>query len=206
MKRHYNFLFIIKLKIDMFNTFNINIMLDKKKSKSLSFVLRHRPEQFNIKLDKSGWANVSDIIKNMKITMIEIEMIVTEDDKSRFSFNNDKTKIKANQGHSIEIDHQFQKVIPNEILFHGTSKTFLDSIMRSGLDKMKRHHVHLHNDPNMSLTVGARHGPPVVLKVDVIQMVKDKFIFYKSVNEVFLVDHVPAKYLSIFDSKLINNV
>ncbi len=171
-----------------------------KKSKFLSLILRHKPEKGNIKLDKYGYAHVEDILKSLNITLNELDEIVSTDTKGRYSYNSDKTKIRANQGHSINVDLCLKEVIPPKILFHGTAQKSLESIMEKGILKMSRQYVHLSKDYNTALIVGKRHGNPIVLKIDTSKMLLDGFSFYLSENGVYLTEHVPAKYISIVNT------
>lgn len=165
-------------------------------------ILRHNPKVANISLDDNGWANVSSLINNINkysnhyITMELLEKIVNENDKSRFIFNQDKTLIRANQGHSISVDVNLKKEIPPDILYHGTVGRNLSSIMREGLLPQKRLYVHLSLDIETANKVGQRHGKPIVLTVDAHRMVKDDYTFYLSENNVWLTKSVPSKYIS----------
>jgi putative RNA 2'-phosphotransferase len=174
-------------------------MFDNKsiinKSKYLSYILRHNPEKANLKLEKDGWVLISDILKNINISMSEIEEIVALDDKQRFSFDSNKTKLRANQGHSVNIDIHFKKEIPPVVLYHGTSKRFLSSILKSGLDKRNRQYVHLSPDEKTAYDVGIRHGEPIILKINCNTMVQDGYDFFLSENGVWLTDNIPPKYI-----------
>jgi len=172
-----------------------------RESKILSLVLRHKPEVIGITLDKNGWVLVSDLICGMKnygrpITMVELENIVATNDKKRFAFNDDHTKIRANQGHSVEIDLALTETTPPPILYHGTAQSSVESIKQSGLTKMKRQHVHLSADKETAIKVGSRHGKPVVLKINTAQMLVDGYKFYQAANGVWLTDKVPYEYIS----------
>jgi putative RNA 2'-phosphotransferase len=158
-------------------------------------VLRHKPEAIDIALDKNGWAITSEILQGLKISMEELEEIVATDNKGRYSFNKDKSKIRANQGHSKQVDIEFKEYIPAGFLYHGTGKKSYDSILKSGIKKMSRQYVHLSHDINTAITVGKRHGEPVVFKIDAVQMYKDGIKFYISENNVVLTDFVSTKYL-----------
>lgn len=174
-------------------------MFDKSinnKSKFLSYILRHKPEKANLKLDKDGWVLVCDLINNTDLTLAELEEIVKTDDKQRYSFNFDKTRIKANQGHSTNVVIKYTKKIPPVILYHGTSLRFWDSIQKKGLDKMNRQYVHLSKDIETAYKVGVRHGEPIILKINCLAMVKDGYDFFISDNGVWLTDNVPPKYIS----------
>jgi putative RNA 2'-phosphotransferase len=180
----------------------INEKQSIKLSKFLSLVLRHKPETIGIELDKAGWTDVSLLIKKCKATGIGIDFetlkhIVETNPKKRFSFNQNQRKIRANQGHSIEIELGYAPQAPPVILYHGTGKKSLDSILKTGLEKRERHHVHLSEDIATALKVGQRHGEPVVLEVLAAQMASDNFIFYRSDNGVWLTDNVSTEYLRV---------
>jgi len=173
----------------------------KNLSKSLSYWLRHKPENLGIVLEKDGWANVSELIEKAKqkieFSLEDLKEVVAENDKQRFSFNEDFTKIKANQGHTAEVDIKFKKIVPPVILYHGTVDKFFDSIKKQGLTKQKRHHVHLSKDKETAISVGSRRGKAIVLEVDCKKMLADGFDFFLSDNGVYLTDEVPSKYIKI---------
>lgn len=168
-------------------------------SRYLSLILRHKPEVINIKLDSYGWANVDELIygvnKTHPLTMEILEEIVANDNKQRYSFNEDKTKIRANQGHSIPVDVELKEKEPPIFLYHGTGEKYVNSIDKQGLIPKTRLYVHLSTDIETAKNVGSRHGKPVVYYVDSRQMFLDNIKFYLSVNGVWLVDRVPTKYL-----------
>lgn len=168
----------------------------KSKSKLLSLVLRHRPEEIGIDLDKYGWADVEGVLNGIKCTMAELEEIVSTDDKNRYSFNEDKSKIRANQGHSIAVDLGLEETIPPDELYHGTSERFIRSIMENGINKQSRQYVHLSSELETALNVGRRHGNPKVILVNAERMVRCGFKFYLSKNGVWLTDYVPKEFLS----------
>ena len=171
----------------------------KDTSKYISLILRHKPEVINITLDEHGWANVDELIKGVSKTHpIDFEMlekIVASDEKQRYSINEDKTLIRANQGHSIPVDVELEEVEPPEILYHGTGEKYVSSIDREGLLPMSRLYVHLSLDMDTAIKVGKRHGKPVIYQVFGHNMVKDGYKFYCSVNGVWLTKEVPVKYL-----------
>jgi putative RNA 2'-phosphotransferase len=169
----------------------------KSTSKFLSLVLRHKPEEIGLVLDENGWVSVDELIQ--KINDIDIDLlneIVETNDKKRFAFNDDKTKIRASQGHSIEIDLDLGPSIPPDVLYHGTATRFVESILKVGLTKQQRQHVHLSEKLETATAVGARHGKPVILIVDAKQMQEDGFLFYQSENNVWLTDNVEVKYIA----------
>lgn len=168
-------------------------------SKQLSYVLRHKPESIGITLTKDGYAEVSVILNKLKITMDDLILLVDTNNKKRFAFNNDKTLIRANQGHSINVKIDYKKVIPPTILYHGTPTKNVGSIMKSGLQKMNRHFVHLSKDTQTAQNVGSRRGECIILEIDTKSMLQDGYIFYISDNNVYLIDEVPTKYIKIFD-------
>ena len=171
-------------------------------SKFLALVLRHKPEKANLTLDEEGWCHVDELINNTKntrneFTMALLEQIVSTDDKNRYSFNEDKTKIRANQGHSVQVDLKLEPIDPPPILYHGTATRFLDSIMTEGLKPMNRLQVHLSAKYETAVSVGKRHGKVAVLDVDSTQMHADGILFYCSQNGVWLTDTVPPQYLKL---------
>lgn len=172
----------------------------RKISKYLSFILRHHPEHIGLKLDENGWANIQELIvaagrDKVELTTEMIRVVVESNDKQRFSFSEDGTKIRANQGHSISVDLQLPPETPPDILLHGTSTKALKQIRLKGLDKKDRNYVHLHIDPTAARDVGRRHGEPFVLQINSKQMSLDGLLFYKSKNGIWLTDHVPVEYI-----------
>ena len=170
----------------------------KKISKYLSFILRHKPDSIGLELSDEGWANIEELItrtKKFKLTKESIQIVVDTNDKKRFLISNDGQRIKANQGHSIQVELELESIIPPDILLHGTAERFIESIFKEGLNKQQRHHVHLSETQKTALNVGSRYGKPVLLKVDSKQMHEDGFEFFKTENDVWLVDCVPVKYL-----------
>ena len=176
------------------------IMSDKEISKYISLILRHKPEVIGISLDEHGWANVDELIngvsKSQTLDMETLERIVSEDEKQRYSFNEDKTLIRANQGHSISVDVELEEVKPPEILYHGTGKKYVDSIDVQGLIPKSRLYVHLSADEETAINVGSRHGKPVVYIVKSGEMYRNNEKFYRSVNGVWLTKSVSIQYLS----------
>lgn len=170
-----------------------------KTSRFISLILRHKPETIEITLDEHGWANVEELIvgvnKKYPIDMQILEKIVNDDDKNRYSFNGDKTMIRANQGHSIPVDVELKKLNPPDILYHGTGEKYVESIERQGLIRKNRLYVHLSNDIEIAKKVGKRHGKPVIYEIDCKKMIEDGIEFFKSENNVWLVESVPVKYL-----------
>ena len=171
----------------------------KETSKYISLILRHKPETIGITLDEHGWANVDELIsgiaKTHEMNMNILEEIVSTDEKQRYSFNDDKTKIRANQGHSIQVDVEPEEIKPPEILWHGTGEKFTGSIDEQGLIPKSRLYVHLSKDEETAFKVGTRHGKPVLYIVKAKEMFKDGYKFYLSKNGVWLTKEVPVKYL-----------
>lgn len=176
-------------------------MNTKRASKFLSLILRHRPETINLQLDKEGWADVNDLLAGMQekgwdnFSKNNLEEVVRDNNKQRFSFNENKTKIRANQGHSVKVDLGLKSVKPPKNLFHGTVSKFLDSIKNEGLKKRSRQHVHLSADIPTAVSVGSRRGKPIILTIPSLQMHEDGFKFYLSKNGVWLTDRVPNHYI-----------
>ena len=173
---------------------------NKETSKYISLILRHKPEVIGITLDEHGWANVDELIEGVshthKLDMAILEQIVAEDEKQRYSFNEDKTLIRANQGHSIPVDVELEEQQPPEILYHGTGEKYVASIDAQGLIPKSRLYVHLSRDEETANKVGSRHGKPVIYKVNSGDMYRDGYKFFCSVNGVWLTNEVPVKYLS----------
>ena len=168
----------------------------QKQSKFLSKILRHNPESVGIELTDKGWAKVSDILKVLKINKTELNEIIETNNKKRFEYNEHETLIRARQGHSIDVDVELQIFVPTNHLYHGTASRFLSSIMKEGITKQSRKHVHLSDNLKTAQNVGSRHGNPVVLEIDAVQMNKDGLVFYKSNNDVFLTDFIDPKYIT----------
>lgn len=170
----------------------------QKVSKYLSLILRHKPETIGIKLDQNGWVDVEELIQKMKIeiNMQVLEDVVVTNDKKRFAFNEDKTKIRANQGHSIMVDLDLKRVTPPEFLYHGTTEKFIKSIRREGLRKQNRRYVHLSSNKQTAISVGKRHGKPIILKINTKNMSEKGYLFYLSENKVWLTDEVPYDFIT----------
>lgn len=168
-------------------------------SRYIALILRHKPETIDIKLDEHGWARVGELIKGVSkthpLTMEMLEKIVEIDDKQRFAFNEDKTLIRANQGHSVSVDVQLKEAVPPKILYHGTAEKYVESIERSGLLPKSRLYVHLSDNSETAIKVGSRHGNPMVYTVDAERMSNDGYVFYRSANGVWLTKAVPIEYL-----------
>ena len=168
-------------------------------SKFLSLVLRHQPEIIGLPLDDAGWADIDVLIRlsqpHKPLTRALIEQVVEENSKQRFAISDDGRRIRANQGHSIEVELGLQPVTPPTLLYHGTATRFVDAIRREGLVKRSRQHVHLSADAGTATTVGARHGKPVVLIVRAGEMAAVGHAFFRSENGVWLTDAVPVEFI-----------
>jgi len=168
-----------------------------KIGKRMSYLLRHNPE--DLKMDENGWVDIDDLLKKLDTTFDVIKEIVDTNDKKRFAYNSNMTKIRASQGHTIDVDLKLKEVEPPLFLYHGTSPTFINAILCSGgLNKMERNHVHLSSNEITAHQVGKRHSKylePTILKIESGKMYKDGYKFYLSENNVWLTDHVPNKYI-----------
>ena len=168
-------------------------------SRFMSLILRHKPETIGISLDEHGWANVDELIegiaKTREFNMDILEEVVKTDNKQRYSFNEDKTLIRANQGHSIPVDVELDEVEPPAELWHGTGEKYVESIDKIGLIPKSRLYVHLSKDSDTATNVGRRHGKPVLYTVKTGDMFKDGYKFFLSKNGVWLTKEVPVKYL-----------
>jgi putative RNA 2'-phosphotransferase len=174
-----------------------------RRSKLLSKVLRHQPSLARLTLGGGGWVAVDDLLHGLReragvaLTRVELDEIVANNNKQRFAYDETGTRIRASQGHSVEVDLQLTETAPPETLYHGTGAQTAASIQREGLRKMRRHHVHLSADIPTALKVGARHGRPVVFAVAAGEMSRAGAPFYRSDNGVWLVESVAPRYLTL---------
>jgi len=174
---------------------------EKKISKSLSYWLRHNPDDIGIELEKNGWTDVDVLMEKaqdkVEFDIDELKYVVENNNKQRFSFNDDFTKIRANQGHSVKIELDFPEVKPPQILYHGAPKQVVNTIIKEGLKRMNRHHVHLSPDEETAAMVGSRRGDYVIFEVEAMRLRADGHKIYLSDNRVYLVDEVPPKYIKL---------
>lgn len=174
----------------------------KRWSKRISYHLRHAPEELGLTLAPGGWVAVDALLgafaaRGPALSRDDLAEIVATNDKQRFAFDESGARIRANQGHSVEVDLQLEPATPPALLYHGTATRFLDAIRKEGLTPKGRHHVHLSRDTDTARTVGARHGTPIVLVVDAARLHAAGAVFYTSANGVWLVDAIPPLYLTI---------
>ena len=171
----------------------------KDLSRFISLILRHKPEVIGLSLDEHGWANVDELLagigRTRPITMEILEEIVRTDEKQRYTFNEDHARIRANQGHSIQVDVELEEKEPPEYLFHGTGRKYVESIDQTGLIPKSRLYVHLSGDQETAIKVGKRHGEPIVYQVAAGAMARDGHKFWRSANDVWLTKRVPPEYL-----------
>lgn len=173
-----------------------NVKLVKRKGHELAFLLRHDSKG---NFDDKGYRDISDLIENHGYTAPLLEYIVATNNKQRYEFNEDKTKIRARQGHSVKVDVELREENPPSVLYHGTAVTSLSSILEEGLKRGTRLHVHLSSDVETAVKVGSRHGEPIVLSIDTKAMSDDGILFYLSNNGVWLTDFVDPKYISVIE-------
>lgn len=179
----------------------MNEIENKRISKFLSLILRHQPDTIQLKLDENGWAEVSELISKsakgrVHFTFEDLEEVVETNNKKRFAFNEDKTRIRASQGHSIDIDLALKAAQPPDFLYHGTAEANIASILEKGIERRSRQHVHLSADKETATKVGMRHGKPVILTIRTGEMHESGIPFYLSANGVWLTDFVDARYIS----------
>ena len=168
-----------------------------RQSKFLSLILRHNPAKIGLKLDDEGWANVEELLTKAQMDMATLEDIVSTNDKKRFKFNDNKTQIRASQGHSISVNLNLEESIPPHNLMHGTATRFVPLIKKQGLIAKNRQYVHLSDNYETAIKVGERHGRPIVFVIDCKRMIEDGHKFYRSDNNVWLTENVPTQYLEI---------
>jgi putative RNA 2'-phosphotransferase len=178
----------------------VNARETVKTSKFLSLVLRHEPERVGLKLDGAGWVSVNELLEavnrhGVSLSIEELKDVVATNDKKRFAFSDDGLKIRASQGHSVDVELQYPPEVPPEFLYHGTPEKFVESIRATGLNKGERHDVHLSPDAVTATKVGQRRGKPVVLKIRAGEMHRAGHVFRRSANNVWLVDSVPAEFI-----------
>lgn len=176
-----------------------------KISKFLSLVLRHQPDTIKLTLDSEGWVDVATLLKQLKahgkvVTLERLQEVVETNDKKRFEFDDKGKRIRACQGHSLEVDLKLERMAPPSVLWHGTATRFIPSIRREGLTPQSRQHVHLSADAGIAAKVGARHGTSVVIEIYARAMAEDEdedYRFYRSTNGVWLTAHVPVNYMEV---------
>lgn len=179
------------------------MMTDKetiRTSKFLSLILRHEPERVGLTLGEAGWVEVDELLAAVSrhgkvLTLEQLQHVVATSDKKRFAFSEDGQRIRASQGHSVEIDLQYAPQTPPEFLYHGTATRFLEAIRKDGLQRMDRHDVHLSAETKITLQVGGRHGKPVLLTIRAGEMHRAGHVFRCSANGVWLVQHVPPGFI-----------
>lgn len=179
----------------------MNEIETKRISKFLSLILRHQPETIGLNLDENGWADVEELRtksakKRVHFSLEELDEVVETNNKKRFAFNEDKTMIRASQGHSIDIDLALEALQPPDFLYHGTAEANISSILDKGIEKRSRQHVHLSADKETATKVGMRHGKPIILTIRTGTMYEEGIAFYQSANGVWLTDFVDAQYIS----------
>lgn len=173
----------------------------KQTSKLISYWLRHHPEDGNLTIDDFGWVSMADLLKALALkgqifTFAEIEELSRSFDKIRWEFSKDNTQIRATHGHSIEVILNEKAVEPPVLLYQGTSINKIEAITQNGLLTMQRQFVHLSSDKEIAISVGKRHGKPVLIEIDATALAKDGWVFYKTSDNVWLTTGVPAKYLN----------
>lgn len=164
----------------------------KNKGIELAYLLRHDKEY---QFDEHGYRDINDLINNHGYTFEEIQYIVDTNNKKRFEFNEDKTKIRARQGHSVNVNVDLTEKLPPDILYHGTALKYVDNIKNVGITSKSRLYVHLSDNIETALNVGKRHGQPIVLKIDCKSMARDGIKFYLSNNNVWLTKYIDPKYI-----------
>ncbi|MEQ9264711.1 MAG: RNA 2'-phosphotransferase [Balneolaceae bacterium] len=173
-----------------------------KVSRFLSLILRHKPDTIGITLDEYGWVSTNELLEKINETEFELsfedlKLLVELNDKQRFTFSSDKSKIRANQGHSLSVNLELLEKQAPAILYHGTTQRNIPSILEQGLLKQQRHHVHLSSDPLVAEAVGRRYGKPIVLKINAAAMVDQGVKFYLSENNVWLTDYIHPDFIEI---------
>ena len=189
---------------DKLDQIKVRVIMDKRRqtriSKFLCYLLRHHPDSIGVRLDGDGWADVSELLQGaehngLRITLEELQLVVKENDKQRFSLSEDGLSIRANYGHSFLVDLGYSPMVPPDVLYHGTAARNPKSIHAKGLTKCNRYYVHLSPDAETAMRVGQRHGKPIVIEVQSERMHTDGYKFYLSTSTVWLAENVPPEYL-----------
>ena len=171
-------------------------------SKFLSKHLRHAPEEIGIALEPGGWVTIDDLLAaseraGLRFSREELDDVVRTSDKQRFAIDESRTKIRANQGHSTEVELLFEIIEPPALLYHGTPERNVEANLEQGLQKMARHHVHLSPDTETASKVGERRGHAAILAIDAARMQAEGCTFFRSANGVWLVDRVPPEFIRV---------
>lgn len=166
--------------------------LNSNKSKQLAYLLRH---DRNYDFEIGGWRGLSDLYHNHSFSLEDIIKIVSNDNKGRFEFNSDKSKVRALYGHSVEVDLLLRKQEPPLRLLHGTALKYIESIRKNGIKSQSRQYVHLTEDPDLAIKTGTRHGQAILLAIDSNSMFSDGYDFYKTNNGMWLTSEVPVQYI-----------
>ncbi|MEU6245078.1 RNA 2'-phosphotransferase [Streptomyces sp. NPDC047024] len=175
-----------------------------KLSKYLAKHLRHQPERIGLTLDAGGWVEIDALMTaaaahGFRFTREELDHVVAVNDKKRYAVEG--TRIRASQGHTVDVDLGLPPATPPPYLYHGTVARALDAIRVEGLRPMNRHDVHLSADRETATRVGSRRGRPVVLPVDAAAMHRDGHVFRVSANGVWLTEAVPVRYLRFTEAR-----
>ncbi|MFK7883144.1 MAG: RNA 2'-phosphotransferase [Phycisphaerales bacterium] len=175
-------------------------------SKRLSYVLRHQPDSVGLVLDDAGWVDVSALLDALsahgpEVSAEMLRHVVVTNSKQRFEFDANETRIRARQGHSVEVRLGYEPISPPAVLYHGTPDQSLASVLATGLDKRARHHVHLSADQATTIEAARRRGKPVLLAIDAAAMDADGHVFFRAENGVWLTDHVPVRYLGVVEAE-----
>ena len=169
-------------------------------SKFLSYVLRHNPGALDLELDPGGWVDVEALVKQARkdgrtLSREHIERVIAESDKQRFTLSADGQKIRANYGHSVDVNLDLEPAAPPERLFHGTARRTLPAIREEGLRPQSRQFVHLSATREEAKRVGQRHGTPVVLVVRSGAMHAAGHTFYEATDAIWLTEAVPPRFI-----------
>lgn len=171
--------------------------MKRHNGKFLALILRHKPEAGNLTLDKEGWASVKEVLSALNLSKKDLDELVDLDDKGRYEYSKDQKKIRARQGHSVNVEIEFKEFTPTSNLYHGTVWPSVEGIMKTGLKSMSRLYVHLSKDVQTATKVGSRRGQPVILEIDAVKANREGVKFWISNNGVVLAKHVPIAYINV---------
>ena len=171
----------------------------------LSYLLRHGPDDLGLDMDQEGWVDTAELIRRINqqgrytLTAEHLAQIVAQDQKGRYRFSQDGTRIKACQGHSVPwVQPKLEYLPPPTYLYHGTTTEALGEILASGaVKRMNRHAVHMQAEVEKAwASANRRKGKQgVVLQIAAGEMAAKGFTFGRTENQVWCCEEIPVAYI-----------
>lgn len=171
--------------------------------RTMAGVLRHFPQRFKLDMDEQGWVKLYSFVEAIKarrrgyhwLRVHHIQAIVETDDKGRYQIKSGM--LRATYGHSIDVDLDLPTDDIPKKLFYPTTEEEIDILLENGLHPADRRKVHLSRTRKDAEIAGKfRVNEPVIIEINAKQAIEDDIIIKKAGKTVFIVDEVPAKYLS----------